>query len=168
MIYRLDDQIAQALESAYDPFTGELLEGVTEEELFNLIQTVTEDFENLIDNIICEVKNLKAEAADIKEEKMKLQERQSKVEKRYERTKRLLAYLLNGERFKNGRHSISYRKSTELVLDDNFIPWAEINAPGLLNWKDPEPAKNEIRNAIKEGTYFEFAHLEEKTNIQIK
>ena len=82
--------------------------------------------------------------------------------------KRLLFWLLQGEKWKNARHTISYRKSAELVLDDDFIPWAEVNAPGLLRFKEPEPMKDEIKMAIKNGTFFDHAHLEEKTNIQIK
>ena len=165
MIYRLDEQIAQALESAYDPETGELL--IPEEEMFARIEKITADFELLIDNIASDVKNLKAEAADVKDEKMKLAKRQAQLENRAERAKRLLAYLLKGEKWKNGRHSISYRKSDELVVDDKFVEWASMNAPGLLKL-EPEVRKTDVKNAIKNGTVFEFAHIEQKNNIQVK
>lgn len=165
MIYRLDEQIAQALESAYDPETGELL--ISEEEMFAQIEKITADFELLIDNIASDVKNLKAEAADVKDEKMKLAKRQAQLENRAERAKRLLAYLLKGEKWKNGRHSISYRKSDELVVDDKFVEWASMNAPGLLKL-EPEVRKTDVKNAIKNGTVFEFAHIEQKNNIQVK
>ena len=165
MIYRLDEQIAQALESAYDPETGELL--ISEAEMFAQIEKITADFELLIDNIASDVKNLKAEAADVKDEKMKLAKRQAQLENRAERAKRLLAYLLKGEKWKNGRHSISYRKSDELVVDDKFVEWASMNAPGLLKL-EPEVRKTDVKNAIKNGTVFEFAHIEQKNNIQVK
>lgn len=165
MIYRLDEQIEQALENAYDPETGELL--IPEEEMFAQIEKITADFELLIDNIASDVKNLKAEAADVKDEKMKLAKRQSQLEARSERAKRFLAYLLKGEKWKNGRHSISYRKSDELVVDDGFIEWAYANDPGLLKI-EPEVRKADVKNAIKNGTVFEFAHIEQKNNIQVK
>ena len=165
MIYRLDDQIEQALESAYDPETGELL--IPEEEMFAQIEKITADFELLIDNIASDVKNLKAEAADVKDEKMKLAKRQAQLENRAERAKRLLAYLLKGEKWKNGRHTVSYRRSDELVVDDQFIEWASMNAPGLLKL-EPEVRKTDVKNAIKNGTVFEFAHIEQKNNIQVK
>jgi len=165
MIYRLDEQIEQALENAYDPETGELL--IPEEEMFSQIEKITADFELLIDNIASDVKNLKAEAADVKDEKMKLAKRQSKLEARAERAKRLLAYLLKGEKWKNGRHSISYRRSDELVVDDGFVEWAYANEPGLLKI-EPEVRKTDVKNAIKNGQVFEFAHIEQKNSIQVK
>lgn len=165
MIYRLDEQIAQALENAYDPETGELL--IPEDEMFAQIEQITEDFETLIDSIASDVKNLKAEAADVKDEKMKLAKRQAQLENRADRAKRLLAYLLKGEKWKNGRHSISYRKSDELICEDDFIEWATINAPQYLKI-EPEVRKTDVKNAIKNGQVFEFAHIEQKNNIQVK
>lgn len=165
MIYRLDEQIERAIASAYDPDTGELL--IPEEEMFQQIENIKADFDTLIDSIASDVKNLKAEAADVKDEKMRLAKRQMHLEARTERAKRLLAYLLHGEKWKNGRHNVTYRKSEELVIDDDFVEWASLNAPGLLKL-EPEVRKNDVKNAIKRGTVFEFAHIEQKNNIQIK
>lgn len=165
MIYRLDEQIERAIASAYDPDTGELL--ISEEEMFQQIENIKADFDTLIDSIASDVKNLKAEAADVKDEKMRLAKRQMHLEARAERAKRLLAYLLHGEKWKNGRHNVTYRKSEELVIDDDFVEWASLNAPGLLKL-EPEVRKTDVRNAIKRGTVFEFAHIEQKNNIQIK
>jgi len=168
MIYPLDEQISMALSQAYDPDTGELLEGLSEEELFEEIQRITTDFDTTIDSIASEVKNLTAEAEAVKEEKKKLADRQSKLEARIERTKRLLSFLLQGAAWKNGRHKIGYRKSSVVVIDDEFVEWAEHNAPALLNYKEPEPRKQDIANALKAGFLFDHAHLEQKNNIQIK
>ena len=165
MIYRLDEQIEHAIENAYDPETGELL--TPEEEMFAQIEKITSDFELLIDNLASDVKNIRAEAADVKDEKMKLAKRQSQLEARADRAKRLLAYLLKGEKWKNGRHSISYRKSDELVCEDDFIEWASVNAPQYLKI-EPEVRKTDVKNAIKNGEVFEFAHIESKNNIQVK
>ena len=165
MIYRLDEQIERAIASAYDHDTGELL--ISEEEMFQQIENIKADFDTLIDSIASDVKNLKAEAADVKDEKMRLAKRQMHLEARAERAKRLLAYLLHGEKWKNGRHNVTYRKSEELVIDDDFVEWALLNAPGLLKL-EPEVRKTDVRNAIKRGTVFEFAHIEQKNNIQIK
>lgn len=166
MIYQLlNERIEKALEEAYDPETGELL--IPEEELFGQIREIEADQDEKIDAIACEMKNLFAEAEGIKAEKLKLGERQSRLEKRAERLKRLLAWLLQGETWKNARHAISYRKSTELVIDDGFVEWAEAFAPGLLRITE-EPRKDEIKRAIKEGKFFDLAHIIEKNNIQIK
>lgn len=168
MIYQLDTLIEMALHDAYDPETGELMEGVTEEGLFAEIERITKDHDVTIDSIASEIKNLAAEAQSVKEEKLKLAERQSKIEARLERTKRLLAWLLHGEKWKNGRHNITYRRSTALVLDDEFMSWAKDNAPDLLNYKEPEPRKQDITNALKAGFIIDHAHLEQKNNIQVK
>ena len=167
MIYTLDEKISQWLENCYDPDTGELLEGITEEEMFAEIQKIEEDHERLLDAIAADVKNLAAEAAAVKAEKLALADRQKKTENRMERAKRLLAYLTQGQPWKNARHAISYRKSAELVIDDGFVEWAEAFAPGLLRITE-EPRKDEIKRAIKEGKYFDLAHLIEKNNIQVK
>lgn len=165
MIYRLDERIQQALDSAYDPDTGELL--LDEDKLFYQIEGIQADFETLIDSIASDVKNLKAEAADVREEKQRLAKRQSQLEVRAERAKRLLAYLLQGEKFKNGRHNVSYRKSEELVVDDGFVEWAAVNDPSFLK-VEPEVRKLDVKNAIKNGMVFEFAHIEQKNNIQVR
>lgn len=165
MIYPLDERIQQALDSAYDPETGELL--LEEDELFQQIEDIKADFETLVDSIASQCKNLKAEAADVRDEKQRLAKRQSQLEARAERAKRFLAYLLQGEKFKNGRHYVSYRKSEELVVDDEFIEWAKVNDPSLLKI-EPEVRKIDVKNAIKSGTVFEFAHIEQKNNIQIR
>lgn len=168
MIYRLDDKIAIALETAYDPDTGELLDGITDDYLCQLVRDIKADFDTKIDAIASDVKNLDAEAEAIAAEIANLTERKRRVINRRERDKRLLAYLLDGQKWKNERHNISFRRSEEVVVDEDFVEWASTYAPGLLNIKPPEPRKQEIKNAIKTGTYFEHAHLEEHNNIVIQ
>ena len=165
MIYRLDDQIAQALETAYDPETGELL--VSEEEMFSQIEQLKADFDTMIDSIASSVKNLKAEAQDVKDEKMKLEKRQHQLEAKADRSKRLLAYLLHGESWKNARHKIGYRSSSECVIDDGFIEWAISNGRQDLLNTEPTVRKADVKAALKRGEVFEFARLESKDNIQV-
>lgn len=168
MIYRLDDLIAQALESFYDPNTGELLESVTEEDMTDQIALLAADYDLKIDSIASEIKNLKAEAQDIKDEKMNLAKRQGVVERRLEHMKRLLAYLLGGEKWKNGKHSISYRKSDKLIMDDeeSLREWCKVNGRGFL--KEPEMMLGDIKIAIRNGENIPFAHIEDFNNIQIR
>jgi len=166
MIYlTLDEKVTQALEDAYDAETGELI--ISEEDLEDLLERISEDHDAMLDTIVSEVKNLDAEAAAIAGEIKNLTERKRICENKRDRDKRLLAYLLHGEKWKNARHTISYRRSDQVVLDEGFMEWAEINAPGLLNVK-VEPRKADIKDALKNGVAFEYAHLESKNNIQIK
>lgn len=168
MIYRLDEKIALALQSAYDPETGELKEDVTEEALFQEIARLNVEHEELLDNLTSEIKNLTAEAESIKAEKLSLEKRQSIVEKHRDRSKRLLAYLLNGDTFKNGRHSVSYRRTEEIVPDEEFILWASQNREDLLRYKDPEPDKRLIKEAIRNGDNLEHVTVNQKKNLIVK
>ena len=166
MIYPLSEQIELALSQAYDPETGELT--IPEEEMFQRINQIQMDYEMKLDGIVCEIKNLTADAEAIKAEEDRLAERRKRCESRRDRLKRLMAWLLQGEQWQNSRHKITYRKSSVVVLDDDFVKWAEENAPGLLKQKEPEPRKTEIAAALKAGFFVEHAHMETKTNIQIK
>ena len=89
MVYPLSEQIENMLSECYDPETGELL--VPEEEMFAEIERLRMDFEEKLDGIVCEIKNLQADAAAIKAEKDMLAERQRKAEEKGERLKRLMA-----------------------------------------------------------------------------
>ena len=166
-IYPLDKQVEDYLESCYDPDTGELLEGITEEDMAAHITQLSVDHETLLDSIASGIKNDLAEAEAVKAEKANLARRQSIAEKKAERGKRFLAWLTQGEKWQNERHQVSYRKSEVVVIDDKFVEWASVMAPGLLKI-EPEPRKADIKAAIKRGTMFEHAHLETRNNIQVK
>lgn len=168
MIYRLDELIEKELAVFYDPETGEVLDGVTPESMAETVALLAADYDLKIDSIASEIKNLKAEAQDIKDEKMNLAKRQGVVERRMEHMKRLLAYLLGGEKWKNGKHSISYRKSDKLVMDDeeSLREWCKVNGRGFL--KEPEMMLGDIKIAIRNGENIPFAHIEDFNNIQIR
>lgn len=168
MIYRIDEQIQLALESFLDPETGEVVDWCTEEDILQTIESLEKDFDTQIDSITSDYKNLDAEIDAITAEIQSLQERKRRCVNRRDRDKRFLAYLLNGQKWKNGRHSISFRRSERVVVDDEFISWAETYAPELLAYKDPEPRKTDIARAIKSGTVVEHAHIEETNNIVIQ
>ena len=109
------------------------------------------------------IKNLLAEAKMIKEEKDNLAYRQKVCENKAESLKDFLSRLLDGEKFKTSKVSISYRKSEKVdvldigKLDDDY-----------LKFKDPEPDKTKIKKALKDGICLEGAQLVESQNIQIK
>lgn len=165
-LYPIDERIELYLEDCYDPETGEIREDLTEEQMFAEIEQLKVDHEDLLDSIASSIKNDLAEAEAVKAEKLRLERRQKLANNRAERGKRLLAYLTKGQKWQNDHHKISYRKSTVVVTDDQFVEWASVMAPGLLK-VEPEPRKDEIKRAINSGAYFEHAHLETKNNIQV-
>lgn len=168
MIYKLDERIERRLSEFYDPLTGELLDGVTDNDMLTAIAEAETDHETLLDSIASEIKNLTAEAESIKKEKQALAKRQSVIENRVERTKRLLAYLLGGEKWKNGRHSISYRRGEKIVVDDRemLLNWAKTDGRGFL--KEPEIMMDDVKKALKGGSIIPAVHLEETNSIQVK
>lgn len=166
MIYPINQQIEELLNSFIDEETGELT--CTEEEMQAKIETLQMEFNEKIVQLRNKYINCQSEAEALKKEKMKLAARQTAAEKEAERAKRFIAWLLKGEKFQDGAVKISYRKSEEVVADDGFIEWASVNAPGLLNFKAPEPRKADIKAALKAGHFIEHVSLVEKQNVQVK
>lgn len=195
-IYPITEAFERILEDYTDPETGELkryVEGPfgpayvspekaeeaeangivldyldTEQLLLKELQEQQTDFAEFVRNLRNDHINRKAEAEALKAEKLKLQKRQQTAEKAADRAARFLAYLLQGEKYQDGDIRISYRRSEQVVCDDEFIEWASANAPGLLK-VEPEIRRADVKAALKNGTlHTEHAHLEERQNIQIK
>ena len=196
MIYQLDEQIERLLETYTDPDTGELKKFIetpegtlrevpleeqidaenadvplpyvdTEQILLEDMEKLQLDYAKLIRNLRNDYYNRKAEAEALKAEKQRLAKRQATAERAYDRAARFLAYLTKGEKYQDEDVKITYRKSETVELDDDFIEWATVNAPGLVKIT-PEPRKADIKRLLKNGQQIEHARLETRQNIQIK
>lgn len=166
MVYPISEAIERLMAEAVDIETGEIL--LTDEELQQKLDCIQMEFDSKVVELRNEYINLLAEADAIKAERQKLAKRQKVAEAAAERTKRFLAYLLKGEKFQNGAAKISYRRSEEIVCDDDFIEWAAVHCPDYLNYKEPEPRKTDIKNAMKRGEVFEHVTLQQKNNIIVR
>lgn len=166
IIYPIDKQIEDLLASFIDEETGELT--CTEEQMEQRIEALEVEFKNVVLNLRNDYINRTATAEALKSEKQRLAEMQKRAEKAAERDKRFLAYLTKGEKYNDGIVSISYRKSTGLVIEDKaeLVEWAKHNGPGFL--KEPELRNSDIEKAIKNGQEIPYAHIEERKNIQVK
>ena len=166
MIYPINQMIDELLASAVDEATGEVK--LTDEELEAKIAELQMDFDEKVDSLCSVAKNAKAEAADIKDEKLRLGKRQKSAENEGERAKRFLAYLLQGEKFKNARHNLYYLSSQELVIDDEaeLLKWCKANAPGFLN--EPTLRIDDIKKALKNGADIPFAHIQQNRSVVIR
>lgn len=151
-IYEIDSQIL----SCIDEETGEILDI---ERLEKLIQ----DKNNKIESVACWYKNVVAEAEAIKAEISNLKARKERDEKLAENLKRYISDVLDGEKFKTAKVSISYRKSSSVEVDDVYRLPDE-----FLTYKAPEPKKSLLKSAIDSGQKFEGVRIVEKMNIQIK
>ena len=149
-------EIDQAIMNCLDSETGEIIDA---ELLDNLQMERTEK----IENVACWIKELKAEAEALKAEKLAFAERQRVAENKAESLKNWLAYVLNGEKFKTTRASITFRATDKveitdiMQLDENF-----------LRYKEPEADKTAIKEAIKAGQEVAGATLVSSTSVIIK
>lgn len=157
-IYEIDEQISKLLEKI-DPETGELL---IDEEALEALQM---ERDRKVENIALAIKNISAESEALGNEIKNLSARKKTADNKVKSLKDFLARVLQGDKFKTARVAISYRKSDECVIDDRFVEWAKAMAPELLK---TEPKKADIKAALKNGTELEYAHIEERSNIQIK
>lgn len=153
-IYEIDNAILECI----DQETGEI---INEE----MLTALNMEREKKISNVACWVKNLKAEAEALKTEKQNLEKRQKACENKAESLKRWLAFALAGEKYKDSRVSISYRKSESVGFSDNFNV---ANLPEEFQKVTIEPKKSEIKDYLKSGATIDGCYIEESNNIQIR
>lgn len=138
-IYEID----AAILSLVDEETGEIKDF---EEFANLQM----ERETKVENIALWYKNLIAEGKAIREEEKTLAERRRICENKAERLKAYLSEILQGNKFKTAKVAVSYRKSTAVDIEPDFIEWAKNKADDLLIYKMPEPNKTAIKDALKQ------------------
>lgn len=172
MIYPKDEMIEMILDSAVDEETGEMV--LTEEELAEKLAAVEIEFDDKIKalrnsymNDVMNAECVFAEASALYRLQQESSKRAKAIQNRADRTKRFIAWLLQGERFEKDGVRISYVNRKDTVIEDGFVEWAAHNAPGLLN--EPTVKKLALTQALKQdGNRIEYAHLEDKKYIQIK
>lgn len=151
-LYDIDQQIA----ALFDEDTGELLDT-------KALDDLVMEREYKIGQIARACKNLAAEERDIEEEIKKLRARKEAVSNRHINCKNYLTYALNGEKYKDGAVSVSYRKSTAVVIDDGAeIPDEYMKHPA------PEISKTALTAALNAGVVIPGVRLENRNNIQIR
>lgn len=156
-LYEINQEIDRAIQNCIDPETGEILDDTSELDALTLAR------DEKIENIACYIKNLKADAEAIRTEEKKLAERRKTCENRAEWLKKYLANNLQGEKFKSPRVAVSWRRSQAVVVEDiRKLP------EDYLRYKDPEPDKTAIKDAIKKGFDVEGAELVDNLSMVIK
>lgn len=167
-IYEIDDEFASKMNELleiFDEETGEITDLDRFEELKKALDGLEEERKQKISNVACWYKSLVAEAKAIKAEKQKLAKRQQVTENKAENLKAYLEYALGGEKFKDARVNITYRKSEGIHFADDFD--GNTLPKEFLRIK-AEPKLTEIKEAIKAGQQFEGISLVERQNMLIK
>lgn len=158
-LYEIDRNIEEAFDKAIDPDTGEIIS----EEAYAEFCQLNMDRDMKIENVGLWIKDLNAEATAIKAEADNLTARRRAIENKVKGLKNYIDYTLEGEKFKTPRLSVSYRKSSSVVVSDiRELP------EKFLRYKEPEADKNAIKEAIKAGETVNGAELVENMSIIIK
>lgn len=159
-LYDIDEMMMAKYAMAVDEETGEIVdEGAWAE-----FEQLALDRDTKIENIALFIKNLKSDAEAYKAEKDVFARKQKAAETKAENLKSYLQRILNGEKFKSTRASVSYRKSETVEISIPVIDLPE----EYLRYKDPEPDKAALKAALKAGQVIEGVTLVEQQNIQIK
>ena len=121
-----------------------------------------------IENVALWIKDLKAEAEAIKAEKQALEERQRVAENKAESLKKWLAYALDGQKFSTAKCAVSFRKTEKVEISDVGMIRLMKEHDELLTYKDPEPNKTAIKQALKDGLNVDGVRLECNTSVIIR
>ena len=157
-IYEIDNEIMNCI----DMETGEVIDT-------DKLNDLQMERDAKIENVALWIKELKAEAEAIRNEKQALADRQRVAENKVESLKNWLAYVLNGEKFKTAKCSISYRNSESVEVTEEGLEALMRDHEDLLTYKAPEPNKKAIKDAIKnDGLTVAGVQLLQKTSTIIK
>ena len=121
-----------------------------------------------IEGIACWIKELVAEANAIKEEKLKLEARQRVAENKVKSLKSYLAYALKGASFRTAKVSVSFRKTETVEVTPDGLENLKAMRDDLLKYKEPEPDKTAIKQALKSGLSVRGVQLVQNTSTIIK
>ena len=153
-IYEIETEIMDCI----DQETGEVID-------IDRLNALEMERDKKISNVACWIKDLKAEAEAIKAEKQALDKRQKAAENKAESLKTWLQSILQGEKFKDSRCAISYRRSERVDFSDSF----DYNTlPDSMKKVTIEPKKTEIKEFLKAGGEIEGVRMEESTSMQIR
>ena len=160
-LYEIDQDILDCV----DLETGEILD--TEK-----LDALQMERERKLEGVALWIKDMKAEAAAIKEEADKLTARKKSLDNKIDGLKTWLLMALDGEKLSTPRCKVYQTHNQRVVIDDEkaLIDMFMTSPFGekFLRMKEPEIDKNALKDSMKQGYEYEFAHLEETESVVIK
>lgn len=159
-LYEIDEKIMEAFDRAIDADTGEILDAQAFAELDSLQIMRGEK----IEGVLLWIKNLSAEAEALKAEKQAFESRQRQAANKAESLKRYISGVLNGEKFKTAKVSVTWRKSEAAGYTGDVFELPE----DCRTYKDPTVNKTELKKRLKAGEVIPGAELVVRNNIRIK
>lgn len=152
-LYEIDQQIQDCI----DLETGEITD-------YDAIVKLQMERTAKLENIALAYKNARAEAAALKAEKEAFAEREKRAKNRMEWLSGYLRFVLDGQKFKTAKVEVNFRRSEAVCVDCDVFDLPE----AYLTYKQPEPNKTAIKEALKSGVEIEGCRIESRVNISIK
>lgn len=159
-------EIDQAILDCVDMETGEILDSAKLDAL-QMERTAK------LEGVALWVKDMRAEAEAVKAEADKLTARKKALDNRIESVKAWLLEALGGDRIKTARCNVYQTHSQRVVVDDeqalvDMFLTSDAMKEKYLRIREPEIDKNALKESLKKGIQFEFAHLEESESVVIR
>ena len=152
-LYEIDAEMLACV----DMETGEIVD-------IDKLNALEMERDQKIEGVILWRKDLLAEAEAVENEYKNLYKRVSALKNKAEQLKNWTNYALQGEKFKTARCSVSYRKTSSVVIDDI----TKIPKNYLKDIKEDWISKTMIKEALEHEIDVPGAHQEEKQSIIIK
>lgn len=122
-----------------------------------------------IENIALFIKNLKANEKALDDEYKAMYARKKATVNKRQSLEKYLAKALDFNKFETPKCKLSFRKSTQVDVDEDFINWALKNRPELVKTDIVQkPIKKDIMKALKDNEELEHCSLRYENNLQIK
>ena len=122
-----------------------------------------------IENIALFIKNLKANEKALDDEYKAMYARKKATVNKRQSLEKYLAKALDCNKFETPKCKLSFRKSTQVDVDEDFINWALKNRPELVKTDIVQkPIKKDIMKALKDNEELEHCSLRYENNLQIK
>lgn len=158
-LYTISTEIESVIENAVDAETGEILD----EELFDSLDALEMEKEQLIEEVCLEIKNTESYAEALKAEKKAIADKHSAAERHVESLRKYVKFALNNEKLKTSKVSVSYRKSKSVEFSGDIA-----NLPEDCIKVEKSVRKTELKEHLDAGEQFDGASIVEKVNMIIK
>lgn len=158
-LYAINDLIEQIIENVIDTETGEVLD----EALYEQLNALEIEKDELVENILLEIKNTRAYAEELKQEKLEIEKKQKRAEKHVESLKKYVQEALAGEKFMTSKVSVTYRKtkSASFVGDIDTLPVDCVKI-------EKKVSKTELKKHLEAGEEIAGASIITNTSMIIK
>ena len=144
-------------------------EAVEDSVIEDAFANLTDDLKAKLENCCKYIKNEEASIKGLKEEEARLKAKRTAAENRISRLKVLMQNVMmtaGEKKLPCGTFTVSIQKNPEsVVVDEHDITKIPKE---YLKFAEPEVDKAKIKEALKDGAEFSFAHLTQTEGVRIR